>query len=179
MTVPRPERGPPPHRRQSRAIRRTCARLGSTHLRRRTSATPAPVALRPAYLPSKGVVGMVEGRAAALAARMLEALDLPVPPASAADGTTVAYLAVDGKVEATLSFGDPLKSAASSAIAKLRAAELDLHLLTGDNRAAAEAVAGKLGIAHIEAGVLPAAKHDYVARLAAVGRVAMAGDGVQ
>jgi Cu+-exporting ATPase len=52
-------------------------------------------------------------------------------------------------------------------------------MLTGDNRATAQAVAGKLGIEEVIAEVLPAGKAEAVARLAAAGQiVAMAGDGI-
>jgi heavy metal translocating P-type ATPase len=127
------------------------------------------------YLPGKGVIGMVDGHAAALGnQRLLADINIAAPDA---DGTA-AYLAVDGRRAATLRFEDPLKPSAARAIQELRQEGLDLHLLTGDNRASAESVASRLGIAHVAAEVLPAEKHAYIERLAASQRVAMAGDGV-
>ncbi len=89
------------------------------------------------------------------------------------------FLAVDGQARAVLSVADPLKESAREAVRDLRAEGLDLVLLTGDNRAAAEAVGRALGIERIEAEVLPERKAEVVRGLQAEGRVvAMAGDGI-
>jgi Cu+-exporting ATPase len=74
---------------------------------------------------------------------------------------------------------DPIKASTPSALASLRADGIRIVMLTGDNRATAGAVAGKLGITDIEAEVLPEQKNAVVRRLRSEGRVvAMAGDGV-
>ena len=135
----------------------------------------APAAVqRFGYLPGKGVVGVVEGRAAALGnAAMLEQLNLSVP---AQAGT---YLAVDGKVEATLQFADPIKLPAKAMVESLRAKGITTVLITGDHREAAEAAARAVGIAEVHAGILPAGKHAIVEGLMRQGKiVAVAGDGV-
>ena len=62
------------------------------------------------------------------------------------EGRTVVFLAVDGQPRALLSVADPLKESAREAIRDLRAEGLDLVMLTGDNRTAAEAVGRALGI---------------------------------
>ena len=74
---------------------------------------------------------------------------------------------------------DPVKPTTPAALQALRDAGVRVVMLTGDNRTTAEAVAAKLGIAEVEAEVLPQNKADAVARLRQQGRiVAMAGDGV-
>ena len=95
------------------------------------------------------------------------------------EGRTVVFLAVDGKPRALLSAADPLKDSAREAVRDLRAEGVDLVMLTGDNRTAAEAVGRALGIERIEAEVLPERKAEVVRKLQAEGRVvAMAGDGI-
>jgi Cu+-exporting ATPase len=95
------------------------------------------------------------------------------------EGRTVVFLAVDGKARALLSVADPLKESARDAIRDLRAEGIDLVMVTGDNRTAAEAVGRALGIPRLEADVLPERKAEVVRKLQAEGRfVAMAGDGV-
>ena len=74
---------------------------------------------------------------------------------------------------------DPVKATTPDAVEALRAAGIEVVMLTGDNRVTAEAVARRLGIDRVEAEVLPDHKADVVRRLRAEGRVvAMAGDGV-
>jgi Cu+-exporting ATPase len=74
---------------------------------------------------------------------------------------------------------DPIKESAPEALRALRAEGLEILLLTGDNRVAAEAVAHELGISRVEAEVLPDRKAEVVRRLQSEGRiVAMAGDGI-
>ena len=78
-----------------------------------------------------------------------------------------------------LAIADPIKATAAAAIGALRHAGILVVMLTGDNRTTAEAVARKLGIADVEAEVLPEDKGKVVERLRKQGRVvAMAGDGV-
>jgi Cu+-exporting ATPase len=134
----------------------------------------------------RGVRGTVEGRMVGLgnpaffAARGLDWSALAGrAEAERREGRTVVFLAVDGRPRAVLSVADPLKESAGEAIRDLRAEGLDLVLLTGDNRTAAEAVGRALGIGRVEAEVLPEGKAEVVRKLQAEGRVvAMAGDGI-
>ena len=97
----------------------------------------------------------------------------------AADGKTVMLVAVDGKPAGVVAAADQLKPSAKSAITGLKDLGLEVALISGDNRATAEAVAGELGIDRVFAEVLPADKADYVKRLRGEGKkVAMVGDGV-
>jgi Cu+-exporting ATPase len=95
------------------------------------------------------------------------------------DGATVVLVAIDGSAAGVIAVADPIKETTPSALAALRADGLQVVMVTGDNRTTAEAIAFRLGIAEVEAGVLPADKARIVARLRSEGRVvAMAGDGV-
>jgi Cu+-exporting ATPase len=95
------------------------------------------------------------------------------------EGATAIFVAIDRKPSGVLAIADPLKPTTAQAIQSLRDAGIRVVMLTGDNRTTAEAVARKLGIADVEAEVLPEDKGKIVARLRNQGRiVAMAGDGV-
>ncbi len=134
----------------------------------------------------KGVKGRVDGRAVALGNRLLmEGLGVDVGTlAGAADtlgreGQTVMFVAVDGRVAGMVGVADPIKDTTPEAIGQLHAERLRVVMLTGDNRATAEAVARKLGIDEIIPEVLPNQKAEVITRLQGHGRVvAMAGDGI-
>jgi Cu+-exporting ATPase len=134
----------------------------------------------------RGVRGTVEGRMVGLgnpAFFQERGVDLSAlagkAEAERREGRTVVFLAVDAKPRALLSVADPLKDSAREAVRDLRAGGIDLVMLTGDNRTAAEAVGRALGIERVEADVLPEGKAEVVRRLQGEGRVvAMAGDGV-
>jgi Cu+-exporting ATPase len=94
-------------------------------------------------------------------------------------GRTVIFLSVDRKLAGAIAVGDPIKETTPAALAALKADGLRLVMLTGDNRATAQAVAAALPIDEVIAEVQPQDKVDVVARLQAQGRrVAMAGDGI-
>ena len=96
-----------------------------------------------------------------------------------AEGQTVMYVAVNGRLAGLLGVADPIKSTTPAAIADMHADGVRIVMLTGDNRTTAEAVARKLGIDEVVAEVMPADKAEHVKRLQAAGRfVAMAGDGI-
>jgi Cu+-exporting ATPase len=89
------------------------------------------------------------------------------------------FVAIDGKPAGQLGVSDPVKESAREAIETLHQEGIRIVMVTGDNRVTAEAVARKLGIDEVEAGVLPDKKAEIIKRLQAEGRrVAMAGDGV-
>ena len=137
-------------------------------------------------VPGKGVLGEVEGRAVALgnAALFLElgvAADAALGRADAlaAEGGTVVLVAIDGRPAGLLAVADPVKPSAAEAVRALRADGVRVVMVTGDRRSTALAVAKVLGIAEVEAEVLPQDKAAVVARHKAAGqRVAMAGDGI-
>ena len=136
--------------------------------------------------PGRGVRGRVEGRSLTLGtAAFLTASGCDVSAFAALaeaerhEARSVVLLAADGACVALLSAADPVKPEAPEAIRALRAEGLEIVMLTGDNRTAAEVVARAVGIDRVEADVLPERKAEVVRRLQAEGRVvAMAGDGV-
>ena len=89
------------------------------------------------------------------------------------------YVAVDGRLAALIAVADPLKDGSVEAIAALKASGLSVAMLTGDNRATAEAIALQAGIERVLAEVLPDQKAAEVKRLQEEGaRVAFVGDGI-
>ena len=134
----------------------------------------------------KGVTGTVDGRKVVLGnGAMMKAAGIDVGtlegPADELrnDGATAIFAAVDGKACGAIAIADPIKPTTADAVRSLREAGVRVVMLTGDNRTTAEAVARKLGIAEVEAEILPQDKGKVVERLRGQGRtVAMAGDGV-
>jgi Cu+-exporting ATPase len=95
------------------------------------------------------------------------------------NGHTVMYVAVDGKVAGLISVSDPIKPSSAMALQELMRSGIEVIMVTGDNKATAEAVARQVGIKSVIADVLPAQKVEAVKRLQAKGHfVAMAGDGI-
>lgn len=95
------------------------------------------------------------------------------------DGATAVLVAVDGKPAGLITIADPVKASTQAALSALRELGLRVVMVSGDNRATAEAVARRLGIDAVEADVLPQDKAALVRRLQSQGRkVAFAGDGV-
>jgi Cu+-exporting ATPase len=95
------------------------------------------------------------------------------------DGASAIYCAVDGRLAGLFAIADPVKKTTPGALAALAKEGVRIVMLTGDNRTTALAVAQQLGIADVEADVLPERKSAVVEKLKAQGRiVAMAGDGV-
>ena len=117
---------------------------------------------------------------------LLERWSIALPPALAgalagaqSRGRTAVAVAWDGAVRAVLVVADTVKPTSAEAVRRLRALGLRPVLLTGDNAAAAQAVADEVGIDEVIADVLPADKVDVVKRLQSDGPVvAMVGDGV-
>ena len=136
--------------------------------------------------PGKGVKGTIDGRKVALGNRaMMQAVGSTSARSKRrrttlrSQAATAVFVAIDGKAAGVIAVADPIKATAFDAIRTLKEAGVRVVMLTGDNRATAEAVGRKLGIAEIEADVLPQDKGKTVERLRKEGRVvAMAGDGV-
>ncbi|MFJ7061391.1 HAD-IC family P-type ATPase, partial [Streptomyces microflavus] len=142
-----------------------------------------------ANIPGLGVQGVIEGHAVLVGReQLLAAWEIHLPDGLARAkaeaenaGRTAIAVAWDGEARAVLEVADAVKDTSAEAIERLRALGLTPILLTGDNRAVAEAVAAEVGIApdQVYAEVMPEDKVDVVKRLQAEGRsVAMVGDGV-
>jgi Cu+-exporting ATPase len=134
----------------------------------------------------RGVLGVVDGRQVVLGgARMMADAGVELAPLKdaaerlAAEGATAIFAAVDGRLAGLLAIADPIKPSTAPAVKALKRQGVRLVMMTGDNRATALAVAGRLGITEVEAEVLPEDKAKVVQKLRSQGRVvAMAGDGV-
>ena len=148
-------------------------------------ALPLPAVTDFVSFSGKGVAGMVHGAKAILGNGMIMAenhVDISQASAQAdrlrLEGATVIYMAVNGQLAALIAVADPVKGKAADTVRTLRQAGVRVVMLTGDNRTTAMAVAGTLGIADVEAEILPEDKARIVKTLQAQGRVvAMAGDG--
>jgi Cu+-exporting ATPase len=134
----------------------------------------------------RGALGTVEGRRVVLgSAAFLGEQGVDASPLAAqadrlrSEGATVVFAGIDGELGGLLAIADPVKATTPEALAALRREGIRIVMLTGDNRATAEAVAKGLGIDEVEAEVLPDQKGAVIERLKREGRVvAMAGDGV-
>ncbi len=97
----------------------------------------------------------------------------------AAQAATLVYVALDGACRGVIALADEIKEDAAQTISALRALDIKTAMITGDNRAAAEAIAAQAGIENIVAQVLPADKAAQVEKFkAAGGTVAFVGDGI-
>ena len=134
----------------------------------------------------KGATGRVDGKTVVLGnSTFLASLGIETESLNEqgerlrSDGATVINIAVDGKLAGLFAIADPVKASTPDALKALAAEGIKVIMLTGDNRTTANAVARKLGIADVEAEVLPDQKSAVVAKLQKARRiVAMAGDGV-
>ena len=115
----------------------------------------------------KGVRGKVKGRAVALGnAAMMQEMGLDTARAETqadtlrAEGKTAMFIAVDGVLAGIVAVADPIKESTAQAIKELHAQGLRVIMATGDNERTAQAVAAKLGIDEVRAGVLPEDKKD-------------------
>ncbi|HWI14776.1 MAG TPA: heavy metal translocating P-type ATPase, partial [Burkholderiales bacterium] len=131
-----------------------------------------------------GVTAEVDGKAVALGApRFLTQLGVPVDETQAvrleAQGKTVVAFAHAGRAIGLIAIADRLRPTSRAAVQRLRALGIDVVMLTGDNRATAEAIAKEAGVTHYEAQMLPGDKSAWVQRAVQAGqRVGMVGDGV-
>ncbi len=120
---------------------------------------------KPAFLRAQNVAGLeeLEARASNLQEQ----------------GETVIFVARDNRPAGIIGIADPIKQSTPGAIENLHKLGLKIIMLTGDNARTAQAVATKLGIDEVEAGVEPQHKNERVRQLREEGNVvAMAGDGI-
>lgn len=141
-----------------------------------------------------GIAGSVEGRAVIagsprhVEARLSACADADTLPTWAVEeihrvaelGTTPIVVAIDGRVEAVASIGDPLRNDARPCVDALRARGWGVVILSGDEPRVVSAVARRLGLddASARGGVSPEGKVEAVRALKVRGPVLMVGDGV-
>ncbi len=134
----------------------------------------------------KGVVGTIEDEQVALgnlalfdelkidASQLLEKAE-----SMRREGQTAMFVAIDDKPAGLIGVADPIKDTTHEAIKQLHDEGISIVMLTGDSETTAKAVAEKLGIDEVTAGVLPDQKAEVVRKLQEQGKyVAMAGDGI-
>jgi P-type Cu+ transporter len=116
---------------------------------------------------AKGVSGLIEGKI------------IRIQSAKAESSNTAVEIVVNGEIVGVIEIADTIKDSAKTAIASLRSQNIEVVMLTGDNKSVAEFVAKQVGIESFQAEVLPQDKANYIKELQAKGKiVAMAGDGV-
>ncbi|MFT6785167.1 MAG: Cu+-exporting ATPase [Dinoroseobacter sp.] len=134
----------------------------------------------------KGVRGQIDGHAVALGnTAMMQEMGLDTSAAEEkadtlrSEGKTAMFIAVDGALAGIVAVADPIKDSTAQAIKELHAQGLRVIMATGDNERTAKAVAERLGIDEVRAGVLPEDKKKLIDQLRKDGhKIAMAGDGV-
>ncbi len=139
-------------------------------------------------LAGRGVEGRVEGHMLAMGStRMLREAGLEGHSLMAqahlweAEGNSVSWLMAKGaspNVLGLMAFGDTVRDMARATVAELSRQHVSSHLVTGDNRGSAQAVAAALGIRSVRSEVLPQDKAAVVVELKRDGLVAMVGDGI-
>ncbi|WP_342348186.1 copper-translocating P-type ATPase [uncultured Nitrospira sp.] len=135
-------------------------------------------------IPGKGVEGRVEGHdikvvsPGYLREQNIALADQRVEPLQA-QGKTVVFILVDGKLNGAIALADIVRSEAKQAIDALKALNIRCMMLTGDNNATAKWVSDQVGLDEFFAEVLPQDKAAKVKEVQSRGvLVAMAGDGV-
>jgi len=133
-----------------------------------------------------GVTGIVEGKRVLVGqAKLMEEQHVSGLEAFASqakeaqeNGQTVMFVAIDGAVKGFIAVADPIKTSTPQAIEELHQLGIKVAMVTGDNALTANAVARKLHIDKVYAGVKPQDKYLIVKQLSSEGPVAMAGDGI-
>ena len=138
-------------------------------------------------LPGSGISATVDGKSVVVgSARLMEEREITIPDSMrkgtdelAGQGKTLMYVGVDGDAIGALAIQDPVKPSAARAIQRIHSLGIRTVMLTGDNRATAQAIASEVGISEVRAEVLPAQKAETIAQIQAEGGyVAMVGDGI-
>lgn len=136
------------------------------------------------YETGKGACGVVDGVRYLLGNRkLLDGIDQDKSAALekkySEQGKTVVFLANDRGILATFAVADTLKTESVAAVAALRARNIKVGMLTGDNERVAKTIAQSVGIEDYFAEAMPSDKADAVKRVRAVGGItAMVGDGI-
>jgi Cu+-exporting ATPase len=137
-------------------------------------------------VPGRGIDAVVEGkRVLAGNIKLMDenGIDISIAMRDAQalsnSGRTLMYIAADGKLIALMAAADTLKPTSRAAVDKLKSMNIDVYMITGDNRQTAQAIANEAGIDNVLAEVLPGDKAGEVKKLQQSGKkVAMVGDGI-
>jgi heavy metal translocating P-type ATPase len=132
------------------------------------------------YTPGKGIVAVCRGMEIIVGNRLfLEGHRIALPANTVSQTESEIFVGQKGKLLGTLVVADTLRPEATKAIADLKSMGLKTVLLTGDSKAVANDIGGKLGVDEIAAELLPEEKLEFVSKLTkARHNVVMVGDGV-
>jgi len=152
----------------------------------RRNIAPAAQATDFDTIPGRGVRARLDGRAVLVGTERLMAenhIDLaelrPAIDRLLDQGQTLMLVAADNRAAGIIAAADIVKPTAKAAVDGLKGLGIEVAMITGDNRATAEAVGKALGIDRVFAEVLPEDKAAYVKQLQSEGKfVAMVGDGI-
>jgi Cu+-exporting ATPase len=138
-----------------------------------------------AAIAGMGVTGVVDGKKLSIGAgRFMTSLGIITTAfddkaaALTADGKTPFYVAMDGELAAILSVADDLKPSSKAAIAALHKMGVKTAMISGDDARTAQAIARRVGIDEVVAGVMPDGKVATLERLRQEHKIAFVGDGV-
>ncbi len=137
-------------------------------------------------LPGQGITAVVDGIPVLLGSpSLLESRGIPlgelaeVAEQLGAAGKTPVILAADGVARGVIAVADALRPGSRNSVAELQRMGLEVVMFTGDNRRVARFIADQLGLARVEAEMLPGDKAAGIRQLQAEGKtVAMVGDGI-
>jgi Cu+-exporting ATPase len=137
-------------------------------------------------IPGKGARAFCDGHRIVLGNRALM-IEQGIPADRMAEqaesacqaGATPMYVALDSRLVGIIALADALKPESRTAVEELKALGLEVWMITGDRRRAAEAIAREAGIEHVLAEVLPQKKAEQIKAMRRRGEiVAMVGDGI-
>jgi Cu+-exporting ATPase len=131
----------------------------------------------------QGIEAKIDGKQVSIGnAKLMEGIrqgDLTAPDKLASEGKTPMFIAIDGELAGIIAVSDVVKTTSKAAIETLKNLNLDVYMITGDNRRTADAIAKEVGITNVLSEVLPKDKASKVKDLQAEGKlVAMVGDGI-
>lgn len=137
-------------------------------------------------LPGRGLTATLDGKTVAAGnLELMHSLAIDVSPLEEArarlsqEGKTALYFAVENTLIGLIAVADTVKATSRDAIEKLKAMKIKVLMVTGDNKATAEAIGTQVGVDATIAQVLPQDKEKVVRNLQEEGHiVAMVGDGI-
>ncbi|MCP1159039.1 heavy metal translocating P-type ATPase [Bacillus infantis] len=137
-------------------------------------------------IPGYGIKAVVAGKKLLIGTRRLLGADsIDFSPAEAdletleSQGKTAMLAAIDGHFAGIIAVADTIKDTSAEAIARLKEMGLEVIMMTGDNKATAEAIGREAGVDEVISEVLPEGKAEEVKKLQKQGKiVAMVGDGI-
>ncbi|MED4728207.1 heavy metal translocating P-type ATPase [Aneurinibacillus migulanus] len=147
---------------------------------------PVPASDTFEAIPGYGIYTVIEGKQVVIGTRrLMERYNINATHAFAQmdelerKGRTAMLVAIEGRYSGIVAVADTIKETSKEAIARLKQMDIEVIMITGDNRRTAEAIASEVGIDRVLAEVLPEGKAEEVKKLQNDGRkVAMAGDGI-